>query len=285
MDCTFVCLAGYRASTTSSTVRASPEKRLPTKISAQGTDTGNGEYFLADLRQRPKGTCFGYHVFARLISKSLSYYVFFYNMSDAAAIVSCDLYSYLRCILGRSFRPGLIWTIHPTRESKRGHDRRLPHRTVANPHTFKLPVNTRTLRLKLHTLSLHRIGPRIPRARAKADIELAQPKNMRQKGNRHTDPVAPNYELPSSRSQLRGHEGSAGSFCLPAPVAARPGTGRRGMSMAHAWRGAKQPSASRGQVLVRAAADPPAVQREAPARHLGAPPVPSPHSHTLGQGP
>ena len=126
MDCTFVCLAGYRASTTSSTVRASPEKRLPTKISAQGTDTGNGEYFLADLRHRPKGTCFGYHVFARLISKSLSYYVFFYNMSDAAAIVSCDLYSYLRCILGRSFRPGLIWTIHPTRESKRGHDRRLP---------------------------------------------------------------------------------------------------------------------------------------------------------------
>eukprot|EP00933_Yihiella_yeosuensis_P045682 TRINITY_DN4107_c6_g1_i1.p1 TRINITY_DN4107_c6_g1~~TRINITY_DN4107_c6_g1_i1.p1 ORF type:complete len:490 (-),score=57.42 TRINITY_DN4107_c6_g1_i1:308-1777(-) len=31
-----------------------------------------------------------------------------------------------------------------------------------------------------------------------ADIELAQPRGVRHKGNRHTDPVCPNYELPSS---------------------------------------------------------------------------------------
>eukprot|EP00440_Ansanella_granifera_P029482 gb/GFBE01032022.1/.p1 GENE.gb/GFBE01032022.1/~~gb/GFBE01032022.1/.p1 ORF type:complete len:547 (+),score=65.98 gb/GFBE01032022.1/:1-1641(+) len=31
-----------------------------------------------------------------------------------------------------------------------------------------------------------------------ADIELAQPRGVRHKGNRHTDPVCPNYQLPSA---------------------------------------------------------------------------------------
>lgn len=57
-----------------------------------------------------------------------------------------------------------------------------PEHAGARARSYYMPMDRRPRDLSLTT----------------ADIELAQPKNMRRKGNRHTDPVAPNYELPSS---------------------------------------------------------------------------------------
>jgi hypothetical protein len=57
-----------------------------------------------------------------------------------------------------------------------------PEHVGARARTYYAPMDRRVRDLNLTT----------------ADIELAQPRSHKHKGNRHTDPICPNYDLPSS---------------------------------------------------------------------------------------